>query len=77
MVSTPSQNKNNFLDNLSLAINRLTCQYEKFMLISDFNLTIENRNLEAFMNSFGLECLIKKPTCFQSKNPGCIDLIDK
>ena len=27
------------------------------------------------MNSFGLECLIKKPTCFQSKNPSCIDLI--
>ena len=27
------------------------------------------------MNSFGLECLIKKPTCSQSKNPSCIDLI--
>ena len=27
------------------------------------------------MNSFGLECLIKKPTYFQSKNPSCIDLI--
>ena len=23
------------------------------------------------MNSFGLECLIKNPTCFQSKNPSC------
>ena len=38
-------------------------------------MTIENKNPEAFMNSFGLECLIKKPTCFQSKNPSCIDLI--
>ena len=27
------------------------------------------------MNSFGLEWLIKKPTCFQSKNPICVDLI--
>ena len=45
------------------------------MLIGDFNMTIENKNLEVFMNSFGLECLIKKPTCFQSKNPSCIDLI--
>ena len=45
------------------------------MLIGDFNMTIENKNLEFFMNSFGLESLIKKPTCFQSKNPSCIDLI--
>ena len=27
------------------------------------------------MNSFGSECLIKKPKCFQSKNPSCIELI--
>ena len=38
-------------------------------------MTIENKNLEVFMNLFGLECLIKKPTCFQSKNPSCFDLI--
>ena len=38
-------------------------------------MTIENKNLEDFMNSFVLQCLIKKPTCFQSKNPSCIDLI--
>ena len=69
------QNANNFLDNLSLVINGLTCQSEKFILIGDFNMTIEKKNLEVFMNSFGLECLIKKPTCFQSKNPSCNDLI--
>ena len=27
------------------------------------------------MNTFDLEYLIKKPTCFQSSNPRCIDLI--
>ena len=27
------------------------------------------------MNTFDLECLIKKPTCFQCSNPTCIDLI--
>ena len=26
------------------------------------------------MNTFGLECLIKKPTCFQCFKPHCIDL---
>ena len=60
------QNENNFLDNISLLTNKLP---------GDFNMTIENKNLEAFMNSFGLECLIKKLTCFQSKNPSYIDLI--
>ena len=45
------------------------------MLTGDFNMTIENKNLEVFINSLDLECLIKKPTCFQSKNPSCIDLI--
>ena len=27
------------------------------------------------MTTFDLECLIKKPTCFRSSNPTCIDLI--
>ena len=45
------------------------------MSVNDFNMTIENKNLEVFINWFGLECLIKKPTCFQSKNPNYIDLI--
>ena len=45
------------------------------MLIGDLNMSIENKNLEVFLNSFGLECLIKIPTCFQSKNPSYIDLI--
>ena len=45
------------------------------MLIGDFNMTTENKNLQVFMNSFGLESLNNKPTCFQSKYPSCIDFI--
>ena len=45
------------------------------MLIGDFNLTVENKKLEVFVNTFDLECLIKKHTCFQSTSPSCIDLI--
>ena len=59
-----SQTENNFLENLSLLINRLTCQYKNFMLIGDINMTIQNKNLKMFMNSFGLECLIKKNNVF-------------
>ena len=45
------------------------------MLIGDFNLTINNKRLQNVMTTFDLECLIKKPTCFQSSNPTCVDLI--
>ena len=44
-------------------------------MIGDFKLTVENNNLENFTNTFDLECLIKKPACFQSSNQRCIDLI--
>ena len=45
------------------------------MLIGDFNLTINNKRIQNVMTTFDLECLIKKPTCFQSSNPTCVDLI--
>ena len=45
------------------------------MLIGDYNLTINNKSLKNFMTTFDLEYLINKPTCFQSSNPTCIDLI--
>ena len=75
MLQLTSQNEKYFLDHLSKTLGQLTCQYDKTILIGDFNLTVENNNLENFMNAFDLECLIKKPTCFQSSNPRCIDLI--
>ena len=53
----------------------MSCEYKNVLLIGDFNLTVENKNLEVFMNTLDLECLIKEPTCFQSTSPSCIDLI--
>ena len=75
LYKPPSQNDKYFLDNLSLILNKLTCQFDKIMLMGDFNLNFENKNLEVFMSTFDMECLIKKPTCFQSAKPNCIDLI--
>ena len=42
----------------------MSCEYENVMLIGDFNLTVENKNLEVFMNAFDLECLIKNLLTF-------------
>ena len=75
LYKPPSLNETYFLEALSKILGKLTCQYENIILIGDFNLTVENNNLENFMSTFDLECLIKKPTCFQSINPRCIDLI--
>ena len=75
LYKSPSQNENYFLDILSKVLSKQTCQYENVMLIGDFNLTVNNKNLGVFMNTFNLDSLINKPTCFQSANPTCIDLI--
>ena len=41
------------------------------MFIEGFNLTVNNKNLGVFMNTFN----INKPTCFESANSTFIDLI--
>ena len=68
----PSQNKKYVFDHLSKVLGQLSSQYAKAVLIGDFNLTIDNKRLKNFMTTFDLECLMKKPTCFQSSNLTCI-----
>ena len=75
LYKSSSQNENYFLDILSKVSSKQTCQYENIMLIGDFNLAVNHKNLRVFMNTFNLDSLINKPTCFQSANPTCIDLI--
>ena len=41
----------------------------------DINLSIENTKFEELLKIFNLKSLISSPTCFQSINPTCIDLI--
>ena len=46
------------------------------MLMGDFNLTVESKNLEVFMSTFDLEYMIKKPTCLKNHpHLNCIDQI--
>ena len=60
---------------LSLAMTKMSYEYEDIMLIGDLNLAVEYKNLENFMDIFDLEWLIKKRTCFRSTSTSCIDLI--
>ena len=43
--------------------------------MGDFNLTIGNKHLEELLSLCNIKSLISSPTCFQSINPTCIDLI--
>ena len=47
----PSQNENYFTDHLPKSLGRLTCQYDKTMLIEDLNLAFGNKSLEKFMST--------------------------
>ena len=60
------QMKSTFLKNTSVALPKMSFGYENVVLIGYINLTVENKNLQVFMNTSDLECLVKKPTCFQS-----------
>ena len=64
---------NTFLIILSSILNKLTSQY-CIWLMGDFNLTGETKKLGVFINMSDLECLIKKPICFQCAHPNCFNL---
>ena len=49
--------------------------YENILTIGDLNLSVDNSYLEDFTQGYDLGSLMKKPTCYQSSTPSCIDLI--
>ena len=71
----PSQSDNEFTNRLNLIIDYYLPKYENLILMGDFNLSTENQHLDALIQAYNLNNLIKKPTCFQSNKPICIGLI--
>ena len=71
----PSQNVIEFLNRIALIIDYYLQTDENILAIGDFNLSVDNSHLEAFMQAYDFSSLIKKPTCYQSITPSCIDLI--
>ena len=51
MYRPPSQNEKYFIEHLSKTLGQLSCQYDKTMLIGDFNLTINNERLQNLMTT--------------------------
>ena len=75
IYKSPSQNDIEFLRIISLILDYYLPTYENFVVIGDFNLLVEKSHLEVIILAYNLSSLIKKPTCYQSHTPSCIDLI--
>ena len=51
-------------------------RYEKFLILGDFNVRVEEQYRKAFSGNYNLTSLIKQPTCYKNpNNPTCIDVI--
>ena len=61
----PSQNDSLFLENLLNNLSTYLKDYDNKSVAGDFNMTPENTNLQHFTDSFSLENLIHKATCFK------------
>ena len=69
------QNDIEFLNRINSILDHYLTTYENIILIGDFNLCVGNTYLEATLENYDLNNLINMPTCYQSNNPTCIDLI--
>ena len=71
--------KNNIvkhLDIITRSLDPISTQYEKIVLLGDFNACVDDEALQIFCTFYSLHSLIKQPTCFKNpENPSCIDLI--
>ena len=71
----PSQNDNYFFYNLSKALDSLNSNYEKFLLVGDFNSEDHETEITNFLNNREAKNIVKQKTCFKNVfNPSCVDL---
>ena len=57
LYKTPSQNNSLFLENMSKSLGRYLDSYENITLLGDFNMTLEDKNLQHVTRTFSLEHL--------------------
>ena len=59
---------------MSKNLSRYIDCYDNITLLGDIDMTAEDKNFQHFTDTFSLEHLINKTTCFNG-SPSCIDLI--
>ena len=73
VYKSPIQNDSVFVEAISAIVNEYSAHYEDIVILGNFNMSTENSLLQNLMQMDDLPPLIKEPTCFQSRNPTCID----
>ena len=61
-----SNNIKNHLSALSVSLDIYSSQYEHFVVIRDFDVEVENRDMEELCQNYNLESLIRVPTCYRN-----------
>ena len=68
-------NTKQHLFNTSKGLDELNSKYDNILIIVDLNSEVSEPSLDDFCQTYNLEIIINKPTCFKNpKNPSCIDL---
>ena len=60
---------------MNILLNNYMETYENIIILGGFNMTLENPQLNGFMQLLDMSHLSNEPTCFQSNYPTCIDNI--
>ena len=72
-------NKSNIyshLESLSRNLDLDFLKYDNYLVVGDFNISVEEAKIKSFCERFSLKNLIKDPTCYKNpNNPSCIDLM--
>ena len=69
-------NIGNHLDSLSKNLALYSSAYDNYIVIGDFNVEADSKEMSSFCDTFDLTSLIKEPTCYKKSNkPSCVDLI--
>ena len=64
------------LPNISKGLDELNSKYDNILIIGDLNSEMSEPSLNEFCQTYNLESVVNKPTCFKNpKNPSCIDLM--
>ena len=66
----------NYFTDIGKGLDSLSCKYDNYILMGNFDAELSNDFVDSFCGSYKLKNLIKKPACLKNPdNPTSIDLI--
>ena len=72
---SPTQDSQYFIENIFTIIDKHTLTREKVLLIGDFNMEMNDKEMGNLINAYNLFSLSKGPTCFRIFKRRSIDLM--